>query len=70
MLLYHLVYTIKYRKNVLSEPVENSLVEIYKNISQRDKIHFVEIGANENHVHFLIQSVPVLSVKTKADSDY
>ncbi len=30
-------------------------------ISERHEIHFIEIGADEDHVHFLIQSVPVLS---------
>ena len=48
----------------MSESVENSLVEICKNISERYEIHFVEIGADDNHVHFLIQSVPMLSVKS------
>jgi REP element-mobilizing transposase RayT len=59
-----MVCPIKYRRSVLSEPVENSLVEVCKNIEQRYEIHFVEIGADENHVHFLIQSVPKLSVAT------
>ena len=63
LLLYHLVCPIKYRRSVLTEEVENSLVEVCKNIEKRYEIHFVEIGADENHVHFLIQSVPILSVE-------
>ena len=59
-----MVCPIKYRRSVLSEPVENSLVNVCTNIEQRYEIHFVEIGAAENHVHFLIQSVPKLSVET------
>ena len=62
LLLYHLVCPIKYRRNVLSEEVEISLVEVCKNISERYEIHFIEIGADENHVHFLKQSVPKVSV--------
>jgi len=27
------------------------------------KIHFVEIGADEDNVHFLVQSVPVMPPK-------
>ena len=53
----------KYRRNVLSEEVEISLVEVCRNISERYKIHFVEIGADENHIHFLIQSVPNIFVE-------
>lgn len=48
----------------MTEPVEKSLVEVCKNIEQRYEIHFIEVGADENHVHFLIQSVPKLSVET------
>ena len=63
LLLYHLVCPIKYRRSVLSEPVEKSLVEVCEQIAERYEIHFVEIGADENHVHFLIQSVPKISVE-------
>ena len=68
LLLYHLVCPIKYRRSVLSEPVENSLIEVCKNIESRYEIHFVEVGADENHVHFLIQSVPMLSIKSIAQT--
>ena len=68
LLLYHLVCPIKYRRSVLSEPVEASLIEVCKNIQSRYEIHFVEVGADENHVHFLIQSVPMLSVKSIAQT--
>jgi REP element-mobilizing transposase RayT len=62
--MYHLVCPIKYRRSVLSEEVEKSLVEVCKNIENRFEIHFLEIGADENHVHFLIQSVPMMSPKS------
>ena len=64
LLLYHLVCPIKYRRSVLSRVVETSLIKVCKDISERYEIHFVEIGADENHVHFLIQSVPMLSAKS------
>jgi len=68
LLLYHLVCPIKYRRSVLSENVAASLVEVCKNIEKRFEFFFIEIGADENHVHFLIQSVPMLSVKTIAQT--
>ena len=64
LLLYHLVCPIKYRRSILSEEVEKSLVEVCKNIESRFEIHFLEIGADENHVHFLMQSVPMMSPKS------
>jgi REP element-mobilizing transposase RayT len=63
LLLYHLVCPIKYRRSILSEEVEKSLVDVCRSIEQRFEIHFIEIGADENHVHFMIQSVPMVSAK-------
>jgi REP element-mobilizing transposase RayT len=62
ILLYHLIFPIKYRRSVISEHVERSLVEICNNLSERYEIYFIEIGADSNHVHFLIQSIPSKSV--------
>ena len=36
--------------------------EICLEISERYEIHFVEIGYESEHVHFLVQSVPHLSI--------
>tara|TARA_B110000967_G_C18888365_1_gene565585 strand:- start:2902 stop:3243 length:342 start_codon:yes stop_codon:yes gene_type:complete len=47
----------------LSEEVSETLQEVCLEISQRYEIHFLEIGFDEDHVHFLIQSVPMLSPK-------
>ncbi|MBA2613798.1 MAG: IS200/IS605 family transposase [Bacteroidetes bacterium] len=68
LLLYHLVCPIKYRRSVLSDEVEKSLIDVCKSISSRYEIHFVEIGADANHVHFLIQSVPMISAKSIAQT--
>ena len=68
LLLYHLVCPIKYRRSVLSGPVAKSLVDVCKDIESRFEIAFIEIGADENHVHFLIQSVPMMSVRVIAQT--
>ncbi len=60
LLLYHLVVPAKYRKDVFTERVEQTLKEICVGIGERYEIHYAEIGADEDHVHFLIQSVPGL----------
>ena len=62
--MYHLVCPIKYRRSVLSEAVAKSLVQVCQNIEFRFDIIFIEIGVDENHVHFLLQSVPMMSPKT------
>ena len=63
LLLYHLVCPIKYRRSILTEIVELSFVEVCISIEKRFEIKFLEIGSDKNHVHFLIQSVPMLSLK-------
>ena len=61
VLLYHIVCPAKYRKIVLSNEVDNAIKKICIEISKRYEMHFVEIGADKNHVHFLVQSVPTYS---------
>ena len=61
VLLYHLVCPIKYRKLVLSARVSTELKTICQEISLRYEITFIEIGTDGDHVHFLIQSVPMYS---------
>ena len=63
LLLYHFVCPIKYRRKVLTDSVSNSLKEICLGIEDRYEIYFIEIGCDEDHVHFLIQSVPSNSVE-------
>jgi REP element-mobilizing transposase RayT len=63
LLLYHLVCPIRYRRKVLTEEVSQTLKNICLEISSRYEIHFLEIGCDDNHVHFLIQSVPMMSPK-------
>lgn len=62
LLLYHIVCPLKYIKGVITKEIGETLKEICIEISDRYEIHFIEIGYERNHVHFLVQSVPKLSV--------
>lgn len=62
VLLYHLVCSTKYRRVVFdSEKVIRALKQACEEISVQYDIHFIEIGEDMDHVHFLIQSVPKIS---------
>lgn len=63
LLLYHFVCPIKYRRSIFTSTVSKTFKDICLGISERYEIHFLEIGLDENHVHFLIQSVPSESPK-------
>ena len=62
LLMYHLVLPLKYRKKVINEESGKTMVEICKELSERYEIEFIEIGYESDHVHFLVQSVPKMSV--------
>ena len=62
LLLYHLVFPLKYRRKAISNEVGETLKEICFDISDRYEIQFIEIGYESDHVHFLVQSVPSYSV--------
>ena len=62
VLLYHFVCPAKYRRVVFSKKVDETLKDICLEISKRYEIHFLEIGVDKDHVHFLIQSVPTKSL--------
>ncbi len=59
--MYHFVSTVKYRKSLIHKEMEETIKEICNEISNRYEIYFLEIGSDQNHIHFLIQSVPKLS---------
>ena len=62
VLLYHLVFPAKYRRAVFEKNVDEEITVICLEIEKRYQIKFLEIGTDEDHVHFLVQSVPTYSV--------
>lgn len=61
ILMYHLVCAIKYRRDVLTEEVTNTIVNVCLEITDKYDIDFIEIGTDVNHVHYLIQTLPKYS---------
>ena len=61
--MYHIVCPAKYRRDIFTEEIDNYLKEVCISISRRYEIIFVEIGTDQDHVHFLVQSVPMYSPK-------
>ena len=61
VLLYHIVCPAKYLRAVFTAQVDAKLKEVCHEIQKRYEIQFLEIGADKDHVHFLVQSVPLYS---------
>ena len=59
---YHFVFCIKYRKDLfLDEKYAETIKIVCADISNRYYVKFETIGFDEDHVHFMIQSVPKYS---------
>ena len=61
VLLYHIVCPAKYRRVVFTDQVDQELKDVCLEIAKRYEIVFLEIGTDKDHVHFLVQSVPMYS---------
>lgn len=58
-LVYHFVCPTKYRRVVITKGVDECVKQTCAGIELRyDWIQFLEIGADKDHIHFLIQSTP------------
>ena len=62
VLLYHLFFLAKYRRAVLDAGVDRVIALTCAEIEKRYEIKFLEIGSNEDHIHFLVQSVPMYNI--------
>jgi len=59
VLMYHIVCPTKYRRAVFASVVDAKLKEVCNEIQKRYEITFLEIGSDSDHIHFLVQSVPM-----------
>ena len=61
VLMYHVVCPAKYRRAIFIPEVTRALTEVCLEIEKRFEIEFLEIGTDQDHVHFFVQSVPSYS---------
>jgi putative transposase len=61
ILLYHIVCPAKYRRVVTADEVDRVLKDVCLEIAKRYEIVFIEIGTDQDHVHFQVQSAPTYS---------
>lgn len=59
---YHLIFTTKYRRKVLTIPIQNRCKEILLSL-QSDKFKILELEIMEDHVHILFSSHPDFDLK-------
>ena len=62
LIIFHLVCPIKYRRKIFTPDIEHSLKTVCLELGIRYEYQFLEIGIDENHVHFLIQTIPNIQI--------
>ncbi len=63
VLHYRIVCPAKYRRAVFTAEVDAKLKEVCAEIEKGYGFEFPEVGTDIDHVHFLVQSVPLYSPK-------
>ena len=55
---YHMVFVVKYRKNIITSKMFEFMKEVCKGIQKRYYLFFDAIGYEEDHVHLVIEGAP------------
>ena len=55
---YHMVFVIKYRKDLIDDEIKSFLVPIFKGIQERYFLEFHAVGTDEDHLHILVEAPP------------
>ena len=55
---YHMVFVLKYRKNLISDEIFEAIRDILSGISERYYLNFQAVGHVGNHFHILVEAAP------------
>lgn len=64
LLQIHLIFATKYRRNIIKSKLKDDLVNIFREIEQTSRFVIKEMETNNNHIHFLIDYEPKISVSS------
>ena len=55
---YHIAWCVKYRHKILTEQIENRLIEILNMIADCEDFIIIECNTDKDHIHLLINCSP------------
>lgn len=55
---YYIVWCVKYRHKVITEQIENRLIEIFNKIAYDNRFQILECNTDKDHIHLLINCSP------------
>lgn len=59
---YHVVFTPKYRRSVLSDDISKRLKEIFYSISEEINVDLIELEIMPDHVHMVVNCDPSFGI--------
>ncbi|MFP4694472.1 MAG: IS200/IS605 family transposase [Halothece sp.] len=55
-LQYHIIFTVKYRKKMITKAMLTRLEEIFSDVCRKWRCRLVEFGGEVDHVHLLVNA--------------
>lgn len=55
---YHIIWCVKYRKQLITGKLEERLKEICKEVAQKRNSNIIEIECDKDHIHLLVEADP------------
>lgn len=59
---YHIVFPVKYRKALLSEPVVATIKQLTRELEERYEFEMEQVGCDQDHIHLLCSIHPKYSI--------
>lgn len=57
---YHLIFCVKYRRNVLTDNISKRLKDIIIGISKEFQVKIIEMETDQDHIHILFKTKPTI----------
>lgn len=61
-LQYHIIFTVKYRKKIITQVMLTRLEEIFFDVCRKWRCRLVEFGGEADHVHLLVDAHPAMDL--------
>ena len=55
---YHIVWCVKYRRKIITEKIENRLIEILNKMADDNGFQILECNTDKDHIHLLVNCSP------------
>ena len=62
LLKIHLVFVVKYRKQLLTYPINKAMKQIMSDIANESDFDITVMECNEDHIHLMIDYPPTLTI--------